>query len=157
MRSARLLVIDGRQRLRHIARDTLPDVLRPGDLVVANDAATLPASLHGVHAPSGRPIEIRLAGWTADTSDVADFAAVVFGAGDFHLRTEDRPLPPPLGAGDRLELGPLSATVTSLLGHPRLVSIHFEGSADAIWAGIARHGKPIQYSHLSEPLVLWDV
>jgi S-adenosylmethionine:tRNA ribosyltransferase-isomerase len=47
--------------------------------------------------------------------------------------------------------------VTSLLGHPRLVSIRFEGPNDAIWAGIARHGKPIQYSHVSEQLVLWDV
>jgi S-adenosylmethionine:tRNA ribosyltransferase-isomerase len=37
------------------------------------------------------------------------------------------------------------------------VSIHFDGSPDAIWAGIARHGKPIQYSHVSEPLLLWDV
>jgi alcohol dehydrogenase len=29
----------------------------------------------------------------------------VFGAGDFHLRTEDRPAPPALRAGDRLALG----------------------------------------------------
>jgi S-adenosylmethionine:tRNA ribosyltransferase-isomerase len=157
MTGARLLIVDGRHALRHIARDMLPDVLRPGDLVVANDAATLPASLHGVHTASGQTIEVRLAGWRTHTSDIADFAAVVFGAGDFHLRTEDRPLPPPLTAGDRLELGPLTATVTTLLGHHRLISIHFEGSADAIWAGIARHGKPIQYSHVSEPLVLWDV
>jgi S-adenosylmethionine:tRNA ribosyltransferase-isomerase len=157
MNRARLLIVGGRDGLRHIARDTLPDVLRPGDLVVANDAATLPASLHGVHAASGQTIEVRLAGWRADTSDVCDFSALVFGAGDFHVRTEDRPPPPPLEAGDRLALGPLTAIVTSLLGHPRLVSIHFEGSPDAIWAGIARHGKPIQYSHVSEPLVLWDV
>jgi S-adenosylmethionine:tRNA ribosyltransferase-isomerase len=132
-------------------------VLQPGDLVVANDAATLPASLKGVHTASGQSIEARLAGWRVDTSDVADFYAVVFGAGDFHLRTEDRPLPPFLEAGDRLQLGPLTATVTALLDHPRLVSLHFEGSPDAIWAGIAHHGKPIQYSHVSEPLVLWDV
>ena len=34
----------------------------PGDLVVANDAATLPASLAGVHLPTAAPIEVRLAG-----------------------------------------------------------------------------------------------
>jgi S-adenosylmethionine:tRNA ribosyltransferase-isomerase len=155
--SARLLIVDGRHGLRHIAREALPDVLRPGDLAVANDAATLPASLHGVHIATGQPVEVRLAGWHRHTSDVADFDAVVFGAGDFHLRTEDRPLPPPLAVGDRFALGPLTAAVTSLLGHPRLVSLHFDGTPDEIWSGIAHHGRPIQYSHVREPLVLWDV
>jgi S-adenosylmethionine:tRNA ribosyltransferase-isomerase len=59
--------------------------------------------------------------------------------------------------GDRLTLGPLSATVLALIGHPRLVSLRFEGLPDAIWAGIARHGRPIQYAHIAEPLALWDV
>ena len=81
----------------------------------------------------------------------------MFGAGDFPTRTEDRPLPPPLAPGDRLRLGPLSATVAALLDHPRLVSLRFEGSPDAIWAGLARHGRPIQYAHLPAPLALWDV
>jgi S-adenosylmethionine:tRNA ribosyltransferase-isomerase len=81
----------------------------------------------------------------------------VFGAGDFHTPTERRPAPPPLAVGDRLALGPLRATVTDLLGHPRLIAIAFDGSVDAIWAGIARHGRPIQYAHMSTPLSLWDV
>ncbi len=162
--SAKLLVVDARYGLRHIARHALVDVLQRGDLVVANDAATLPASLHGTHVPRGQPpsreggpIEVRLAGRTSLSFDVVDFSAVVFGAGDFHTRTEDRPLPPPLAADDTLELGPLSATITALLGHPRLVSLRFHGSPDQIWAGLARHGKPIQYSHVQTPLVLWDV
>src|SRR5262249_39491600 len=89
--------------------------------------------------------------------EVHQFTAVVFGTGDFHTRTEDRPLPPPLTAGDRLELGPLSATVERLLDHPRLLLLRFDGSPDAIWAGLARHGRPIQYAHVPVPLVLWDV
>jgi S-adenosylmethionine:tRNA ribosyltransferase-isomerase len=132
-------------------------ILRPGDLIIANDAATLPASLHGTHVESGQPIEVRLAGRTAPWDAMADFSAIVFGAGDFHVRTEDRPLPPALIPGDRLALGPLSATVSAVLGHPRLISLHFAGDADDIWAGIARHGKPIQYAHIQSPLVLWDV
>ena len=48
-RDARLLVIDARGRSTHAPRSRFVDFLRPGDLVVANDAATLPASLHGVH------------------------------------------------------------------------------------------------------------
>jgi S-adenosylmethionine:tRNA-ribosyltransferase-isomerase (queuine synthetase) len=157
MTPGKLLVIDARFGLRHIARETLPDVLQPGDLVVANDAATLPASLHGTHVASGKPIEIRLAARRTLSPDVADFAAIAFGAGDFHTRTEDRPPPPSLAVHDRLALGPLSATVTGLLGHPRLVALHFHGSADDIWAGIARHGRPIQYAHVATPLLLWDV
>ncbi len=155
--SAKLLVIDAHQAPRHITRSALVDVLRPGDLVVANDAATLPASLHGTHVASGKPIEVRLAARRTLSPDVADFAAIVFGAGDFHTRTEDRPPPPSLAVHDRLALGPLSATVTRLLGHPRLVALHFHGSADDIWAGISRHGRPIQYAHVAAPLLLWDV
>ncbi|MDQ2926698.1 MAG: S-adenosylmethionine:tRNA ribosyltransferase-isomerase, partial [Pseudomonadota bacterium] len=83
--------------------------------------------------------------------------AIVFGAGDFRSRTEDRAAPPPLAAGDRLSLGPLEATVTRSLGHPRFVEIAFAGSVDNIWAGLARHGRPVQYAHLTEPLALWDV
>lgn len=157
MTAAKLLVIDAREGLRHIAREGLIDVLRPGDLVVANDAATLPASLHGTHIPTAEPIEVRLAGRSSLSTELADFSAVVFGAGDFHIRTEDRPQPPPLTTGDRLALGPLTATVTGVLGHPRLVSFHFDGSRDQIWAGIAHHGRPVQYAHVPTPLALWDV
>jgi S-adenosylmethionine:tRNA ribosyltransferase-isomerase len=89
--------------------------------------------------------------------DVKRFSAVVFGEGDFHMRTEDRPLPPPLKIGDRLLLGPLCATVEGLLDHPRLVSLLFSATADEVWAGLAGHGRPIQYSHMQSSLELWDV
>jgi S-adenosylmethionine:tRNA ribosyltransferase-isomerase len=157
MTAAKLLVIDACECVRHIAREGLIDVLRPGDLVVANDAATLPASLRGTHVRTGEPIEVRLAGRSSLSTELADFSAVVFGAGDFHIRTEDRPQPPALATGDRLALGPLTATVTRVLGHPRLVSFHFDGSPDQIWAGIAHHGRPVQYAHVPTPLALWDV
>ena len=58
---ARLLAIDARGAITHWPRDDLAALLRRGDLVVANDAATLPASLAGVHVESGKPIEVRLA------------------------------------------------------------------------------------------------
>lgn len=155
---ARLLVVDAAGGLRHAARARLADFLHPGDVLVANDAATLPASLPGVHAPTGRAIEVRLAGRRSlAVEDVRDFTAVVFGAGDHRTRTEDRPPPPALQAGDLLRLGPLCATVLHLQGHPRLVSLRFEGEVDAVWAGIARHGRPIQYAHVQAPLALWDV
>src|SRR5712691_4477483 len=155
---AKLLVVDARGRIKHLPRSALVDLLRPGDHVIANDAATLPASLRGMHVPTGERIEVRLAGRPSlAVDDVSDFSAVVFGAGDFRTRTEERPPPPRLAPSDRLALGPLSATTEKVLGHPRLVSLRFEGRPDAIRAGLARHGRPIQYAHLPMPLALWDV
>jgi len=155
---ARLLIVDADGGLYHAARMDLADQLRPGDLLVANDAATIPGSLSGIHQRSGGTIEIRLAGRRSLAfEDVREFTAIAFGAGDHRTRTEDRPPPPELRPGDTLILGPLEATVLSLLGHPRLVTLRFGGTPDAIWAGIARHGKPIQYAHVPEQLALWDV
>ena len=157
-RDARLLVVDGAGRISHHPRSALADLLVAGDLVVANDAATLPASLSGRHVATGVAIEVRLAGRRSlDADDVAWFLAVVFGAGDWRTRTEDRPLPPPLAAGDTLALGPLAATVARVVAAPRLVELCFGGAADAIRAGIARHGRPVQYAHIAAPLALWDV
>src|SRR5919112_6118034 len=100
---ARLLVVDARRRIEHAPRSTFVEHLRSGDLVVANDAATLPASLSGTHGPTGAPVEVRLAGRPSlKPEDVNRFSAVVFGDGDFHTRTEDRPAPPKLSQGDRL-------------------------------------------------------
>jgi S-adenosylmethionine:tRNA ribosyltransferase-isomerase len=155
---AKLLVVDARGNIKHVARVQFVDFLCRGDLVIANDAATLPASLQGVHAPSGAALEVRLAGRRSLASnDIRHVSTIVFGAGDFHTRTEDRPPPPPLKPGDPLALGPLHGTVVKMLGHPRLIELRFEGSVDEIWAGLARHGRPIQYSHLRTRLALWDV
>ena len=155
---ARLLVIEADGSLTHAARVGLVDFLRRGDLVIGNDAATLPASLHGVHLPTGAAIEVRLAGRLArGTAELRRCIAIVFGAGDFRTRTEDRPLPPALAAGDRLALGPLAAMIERTLDHPRLIALRFDGSATEVWAGLARHGRPIQYAHVSLPLALWDV
>lgn len=155
---ARLLVVDASGQVQHAPRSALPGLLRPGDLLVANDAATLPASLSGVHRPSGEAIEVRLAGRRSlAVDDVHEFTAITFGAGDHRTRTEDRAAPPLLHPGDPLQLGPLRAEVVHTLGHPRLVTLRFEGTPDSIWAGLARHGKPIQYAHMREPLALWDV
>jgi S-adenosylmethionine:tRNA ribosyltransferase-isomerase len=43
-----------------------------------------------------------------------------------------------------------------VLAHPRLIEMRFQASVEAIWEGLARHGRPIQYAHLSQPLEIWD-
>ena len=155
---AKVLAVDRVGRLRHWRRRDVVRLFHPGDLVIANDAATIPASLTGRHVPSGRYIEARLAGRESlHVHHVSSFTAVLFGLGDFRMRTEDRPLPPHVEPGDRLQFGPLQATVTRRLhGHPRLVVLEFVGAPAAIWDGLARHGRPVQYAHVTQPLVLWD-
>ncbi|OWV94787.1 S-adenosylmethionine:tRNA ribosyltransferase-isomerase [Rhizobium sp. R693] len=155
-RSARLFVVEADGRMRDLPRAGLGTLFDPGDLVVANDAATLPASLHGKHLSSGKAIEIRLAGWLS-RSDPTRFVAIAFGSGDHRTRTEDRRPPPALSAGDRLRFGTLEAVIERPLSHPRLLELRFGGSRAAVIAGLACYGRPIQYAHVPEPMVLWDV
>jgi S-adenosylmethionine:tRNA ribosyltransferase-isomerase len=157
-RQAKLLVVDDRGDVHHWPRARIADLFCRGDLVIANDAATLPASLSGIHLPSGQIIEVRLAGRRSLAAEgIRHPLAVVFGPGDFRTPTEERPLPSMLKPGDTLALGPLRATVEEIQGHARLVRLAFEGSTNQIWEGLARHGRPIQYSHIRAPLALWDV
>jgi S-adenosylmethionine:tRNA ribosyltransferase-isomerase len=155
-RSRKLLIIDASGKVRELPRRELASLFGPGDLVVANDAATLPASLRGTHLASGERVEFRLAGWVS-LADPSRFFALAFGAGDHRTPTEDRAAPPLLSAGDFLALGPLAARIECLVGHPRLVRLRFLGSRGAILHGMAHHGRPIQYAHVAEPLALWDV
>jgi S-adenosylmethionine:tRNA ribosyltransferase-isomerase len=152
--SDRLLRIDPRAgTLRDARVRDLPAMLRAGDLLVVNDGATLPASLRGLTA-GGEPVEARLAG-TIDGD--GRFRAVLFGAGDHTQRTEDRPPPPPLGAGARLSFGPgLAATVERVSPvSPRLVDLAFDARGARLWTAIYRIGRPVQYAYVAAPLELW--
>jgi len=131
-----------------------------GAVLVLNDAATIPASLHGTN-PHGDPVELRLAEaprFDAPGEDIV--RAVLFGAGDFRTPTEERPLPRPLAVGARLHLGPIEATVVRVHeAHQRLLWVSLSATdpgrslAEALYA----HGRPVQYSYVREPLPLWSV
>jgi len=154
---ARLLVVDARGIITHHAAADLQRFVRPGDLIVANDAATLPASLAATHVRTGEPVEIRLAGRRSLAPDAVNaFTAVVFGAGDYRTPTERRAAPPTLAVGDNLLVGQLRATIAAVHGHPRLVDVTFHDGVGEIWAAFARYGRPIQYSYIQEPLAMWD-
>ena len=153
----RLLVVDAGSRAvnDHVVRD-LPSLLRPGDLLVVNDSATLPASLRA--SARGEPVEVRLVAAMNDGT----WAAALLGAGDWRQRTEDRPAPPPLAVGSRLVFmtddTPLSATVAGVSdATPRLVRLRFDGDAESLWPALYRAGRPVQYSYLRAPLALWHV
>ncbi len=152
---ARRLLVADRDGIREQSRSELGRLFRSGDLVVANDATTLPASLRGRHERTGDSIEVRLAGYVSGF-DPHRFRAVVFGAGEHTTATERRRSPPLLMVGDGLALGPLTAIVESV-EDPRLVVLGFSGDRARVMAGLARHGRPIQYAHVPTPLDLWDV
>jgi S-adenosylmethionine:tRNA ribosyltransferase-isomerase len=152
----RLLHVDPlRGTLRDRRVGELGDLLRPGDLVVVNDAATLPASLPG-RTWGGAPVEVRLAGANADGT----WTAVLFGDGDWRTRTEDRPAPPELALGQPVVFGGgvLSAVVTAVSRvSPRLVDLGFSTDGDRLWSALYRLGRPVQYSYLRDDLGLGHV
>lgn len=154
---AKLLVLAADGGISHAPRARFAAHVRSGDVVVANDAATIPASLAGTHERTGAIVEVRLAGWRSRIGDFDGCLAVVFGEGDYRTRTEHRAPPPDLCAGDGLRLGPLRATIREVVAPPRLVALAFDGDAASVWAALAAHGRPIQYAHVPEPLAMWDV
>jgi S-adenosylmethionine:tRNA ribosyltransferase-isomerase len=130
----------------------LPRFLGTGDLVVVNDAATLPASLRAT-APGGRPVELRLAAHLGGER----WRAVLFGEGDWRTRTEDRAPPPALSAGATLHVGEdLWAFVEDVsAASPRLLVLRFSLRGAALWAALYRLGRPVQYAHVAAPLEMW--
>ena len=152
---ARLLQVDPMARTvsdRRLA--DLPSLLRANDVLVVNDAATLPASLSG--ATRLGAVEVRLAG-PGETD--RDWTAVLFGAGSWRQRTEDRPPPPELTPGEVIRFGDdLSAEVRGVSPvSPRLVDLRFAEHGESLWPALYRQGRPVQYSYHCGPLALWHV
>lgn len=136
--AARLLVLDPeRGAIADADFQDLPRFVRAGDVVVLNDAATLPGSLSGtLH---GSPIELRFL-------SIEPPRAVLFGAGDHRTRTEHREAPPDAKVGDEIE----GFVVTGVNG--RILEL----AGDAVSALYAR-GRPIQYAHIADTLPLYAV
>ncbi len=148
--SERLLVIDPSQSSwSHSQLRELEDFLQEGDLLVLNDAATLPASLPAA-LPDGTELELRL----LTRRGPARWQAAVFGAGDWRSTTEARPEPPPLPAGtvlrvaDDLHLEVLPGASTT----PRLAEVRFIERGARLVQALYRHGRPVQYSYLEDDL-----
>jgi S-adenosylmethionine:tRNA ribosyltransferase-isomerase len=147
----RLLVVDPKSGVLHDSRiEALPSFLSPGDVVVVNDAATLPASLH----TEARDLEMRL---IARLGDDATYRALFFGAGDFRTPTENRPDPPALreGAWLTFDFGLRARIVTLDPASPRLADIRFDREGTSLFRALYRAGKPIQYAHVGAALSLW--
>jgi S-adenosylmethionine:tRNA ribosyltransferase-isomerase len=147
----RLLHVDpGQSSFGDHAFPDLPSLLRPGDLVVVNDAATLPASLPLEDVDA----EIRLLTHETDGT----FRAVVFGAGDYRTKTEERPQPPLFATGRVLSFGALRASIVGVdPTEPRLVRLRFDRDGRELYRALYEVGRVVQYSYVERPLKLWDV
>ena len=100
-------------RLQHRPRSAFADAAagrRSGGRERRRDAAGQPGRTASADRPPDRGPSRRAATSLA-LDRVTGFTAVLFGLGDFRMRTEDRPSPPAVQPGDRLVLGPLRATV----------------------------------------------
>jgi S-adenosylmethionine:tRNA ribosyltransferase-isomerase len=149
----RLLVVEVEAlRVRDSRVRELPLWLGAGDLLVLNDAATLPASFRA--RVGGETAEVRL---LARVADDRTWRAVTFDGRDWRTRTEDRSAPPQAGPGTRVIFAEdLHADVTEVDPvSPRLLTIRFAQAGAALWSAIYRHGLPVQYAHVAAPLALW--
>lgn len=139
-----VVVDDGGFSFSAVSR--LPEILRPRDLLVLNDAATLPAALVGT-LDDGTAVELRLARFRGD----GVWEVGVLGAGDWRTPTERRGPPPLLSEGQRITLGAVSAVVRRSDGPLAEVALEAEGG----WlAGVYRSGQPVRYSYLADPVGL---
>lgn len=156
-RQVRVLEVAGSGTPRaHDAR-ALPRLFRAGDVLVVNDAATLPASIAA--SVAGAPVEARLVSRIHVPGDGVAFTVALLGAGDHRQRTEDRPPPPAVSPGDVLVAGHgLRLEVTSVSAiSPRLVDVTLHADSGDPWSALYRAGRPVQYAHVPAPLALWDV
>jgi S-adenosylmethionine:tRNA ribosyltransferase-isomerase len=164
VRELRILVVDASDGDGEtFPARSLPELLHAGDLVVVNDAATLPASLQARTA-RGEGVELRIVGATDVDGSALSFTVALLGSGDYRTPTEHRPPPPPLKAGDLLTVGDeLVAHVDALsvlsdhLLHIELALREPLADPSQIWAALYRAGRPVQYAHVPAPLALWDV
>ena len=134
----RLLVADS-DTLTHAVFHELPRYLRPGDLLVVNDSATMPAAIDA-HDPRGAPVTVHFATWLDDGAWVVEVRTR-----DGHPSDWSR-----LHPGDVVDL-------------PGAVQLHLDAPwlppARRLWTArvdieapvaeyLRRNGRPISYAYL---------
>lgn len=161
-KSERLLVVDTETGIiLEKTQADLSSLLDEGDLLVVNDAATLPASLRVLSA-NGEELEVRLLALQGGTR----WSAVLFGAGDWRTPTEQRPPPPRLAVDEILVLQGSSLSERSIelkvVALPeeasgRLGILDFVCDEATMFAAIYAAGRPVQYAYLNGDIPLSEV
>jgi S-adenosylmethionine:tRNA ribosyltransferase-isomerase len=139
----RLLVIDRAIRtVAHSRFDRLPDLLGAGDLLVVNTSRVLPAAVRAVRA-SGEPVQLRPC-----VRRPGEWDALAVQPGPPHANV-------PLTPGETLRIGEAGVRVAGRRPDiPLLWRVELGGADDLDL--ILRHGEPIRYSYVPEPVPLDD-
>ncbi len=149
----RLLSVDPeRDAISHRTLADLPALLAAGDVLVLNDAATLPASLRTADGNA----ELRLLGQLGDETR---WRALLLGPGDWRLPTEERSaVESPVPGSELAFSGGLSGIVEHVdRAEPRLLELRFAQRGAELWTALYRAGRPVQYAYTERALELWDV
>ncbi|MGA8716406.1 MAG: S-adenosylmethionine:tRNA ribosyltransferase-isomerase, partial [Solirubrobacteraceae bacterium] len=139
----RLLVARrGERSISHHSFSELPELLEPGDVVVINISATIPAALPAT-ASDGTAVRVHFATRAPQLDD--DWRVV-------EIRSADGTTPHRLGAGERLELrgGAALDLIAPYASGQRLMLARF-CCALLVDEYLESNGEPIRYSHVSEP------
>lgn len=124
--------------IRHAVFRQLPDLLRPGDLLVVNISATIPAAVPAT-APDGARLSVS---FSTGVPRLDDRRRVV------ELRTEDGARSLRGRAGDRLDLegGAALELIAPYAPGPRLMLARFDGPVP-LTDYLREFGEPIRYRH----------
>jgi S-adenosylmethionine:tRNA ribosyltransferase-isomerase len=126
--------------IEHRVFSDLPDLLAPGDVVVINVSATIPAAVPARRARDGDQVRVHFATRAPHLED--DWRVV-------EIRSADGRRPARLPAGERLELrgGARLELVAPYASGARLMLARFccELLVDEY---LERHGEPIRYAHV---------
>ena len=138
----RLLVSRGQDEPIHARFPDLPRFLRPGDLLVINTSATVPAALTA-RRPNGDNLQLHISTqlenghWLVEPRDPAPPASLPY-TGDL----------------DREVLALPGGATATMLEHfadsSRLWVAHLD-THDTMTSYLARHGFPVRYSYVTEP------
>jgi S-adenosylmethionine:tRNA ribosyltransferase-isomerase len=134
-----LVAYRGRRKLVHTRFRDLPDFLEPGDLLVVNTSATLPAAVEA-HRANGEPVDLHLSTPLPNAGDDRWVAELRRGGAKF---TPDRPETLLLPAGGR------AALLSPLLPASRLWIVRLE-LPEPLLPYLVRHGRPIRYPYVPD-------
>jgi S-adenosylmethionine:tRNA ribosyltransferase-isomerase len=143
-RDAVKLLVAGPGGISHARFADLGDHLRPGDLVVVNNSATLPAAVDGRR--DGRTIAVHFSTARADKVWVVELRPAGDATG--HL--------PDVRPGERIDM-PDGAALIVGSSFPRpgvegarlwTARVVIEGPQGSVDSYLARHGRPIRYSYV---------
>jgi len=133
--------------ISHHVFSELPELLEPGDLLVVNVSATIPAAVPAARE-NGANVRVHFATRAPQLDD--DWRVV-------EIRSADGTSPMRLPAGERLELhgGAALDLIAPYASGPRLMLARFEGET-SVDEYLERQGAPIRYSHVPRAWPLED-